>query len=190
MTRTTRTLRNLRIDEVSGVDKGAGRGVRVMLMKRDGEDDAEEVATATAALAKSICSILEDDEVTDPKAAIEKSVEQFQEFITSGLMADNTEETNMDHGVIVKKLAEVDDVDVLAVVRDGIATGKLEKADVSALRERKALQQRKEGESDAQANARFMTKNVTGMGLYAIEKSMSGLDHRQKRAAEFHKLHV
>ncbi len=34
-----RILRNLKINEVSGVDKGAGRGVKIMLMKRDDDDD-------------------------------------------------------------------------------------------------------------------------------------------------------
>jgi len=34
MTGRTRILRNLRINEVSGVDKGAGRSVKVLLMKR------------------------------------------------------------------------------------------------------------------------------------------------------------
>jgi hypothetical protein len=37
-----RQLKNIRIDEVSSVDRGAGKGVRVLLMKRG--DDAESLA--------------------------------------------------------------------------------------------------------------------------------------------------
>lgn len=81
-----RILRDLKIDEVSGVDKGAGRGVKIMLMKRDATGEGEEmtaddIVEATGALAKSLCSILADDEVTDPQAAIKKSISQFQSHI-------------------------------------------------------------------------------------------------------------
>jgi hypothetical protein len=34
-----RILSNLKIDEVSAVDRGAGEGVRIMLTKRDGTPD-------------------------------------------------------------------------------------------------------------------------------------------------------
>ncbi len=36
-----RVLRNLKINEVSGVDKGAGRGVKIMLMKRADDDTSD-----------------------------------------------------------------------------------------------------------------------------------------------------
>lgn len=82
-----RILRDLKIDEVSGVDKGAGRGVKIMLMKRDGGNDgeemtAEDIVQATGALAKSLCSILADDAVTDPQAQIDKSISQFKAHIS------------------------------------------------------------------------------------------------------------
>jgi hypothetical protein len=51
-----RVLRNLRIDDVSSVDTGAGRGVRVVLTKRDGGDTvsfAGPVITAIMAIAKA-----------------------------------------------------------------------------------------------------------------------------------------
>jgi hypothetical protein len=53
--RAVRVLRNLRINEVSGVDKGAGRGVRIMLMKRDEpqETDMNTEAIAKIAVAKA-----------------------------------------------------------------------------------------------------------------------------------------
>jgi hypothetical protein len=45
MTRRIRKLTRLRIDEVSAVDRGAGEGVKVVLMKRDAEDAlAAEIA--------------------------------------------------------------------------------------------------------------------------------------------------
>jgi hypothetical protein len=40
--RKPRMLRNLKIAEVSSVDSGAGHGVRVMLMKRDAEQRADQ----------------------------------------------------------------------------------------------------------------------------------------------------
>lgn len=41
MPQTPRILKDLRIDEISSVDVGAGRGVRVMLTKRHSDDDAD-----------------------------------------------------------------------------------------------------------------------------------------------------
>lgn len=105
-----RTLRNLKIHEVSGVDKGAGRGVKILLMKRDTGDGegaelaVEDVVQATGALAKSICSILCDDKVSDPKAEIAKTVTQFQEHL-SGLVSDDMEK-NMDAAEIQKLIDE------------------------------------------------------------------------------------
>jgi hypothetical protein len=51
-TKPVRILRNLKINEVSGVDRGAGRGVKIMLMKRDTQEDTMTPQT-TFTVAKS-----------------------------------------------------------------------------------------------------------------------------------------
>lgn len=122
-----RTLRNLKIDEVSGVDKGAGRGVRVLLMKRDGDDDEQaQVTAATDALAKSICSILADDKVEDPAAEIAKSISQFSAHL-AGLSPDTKENAMTPEEV--KKVAE-DAVKVALDAANKIAADELAKRDI------------------------------------------------------------
>ena len=39
--RRARVLRNIRVDEISCVDEGAGEGVKIVMMKRDGKPDYE-----------------------------------------------------------------------------------------------------------------------------------------------------
>src|SRR5713101_6204254 len=56
-----RILRNLKIREVSAVDKGAGRGVRVMLIKRLDDDDTENT--------------------TMPNVDINKATPMFNEYV-------------------------------------------------------------------------------------------------------------
>jgi hypothetical protein len=84
-------LTNIRIDEVSAVDKGAGEGVKIMLMKRDDDDRdrcderlkrrfpwydprsykepaSDVIAKATAALAESVGSIINATTVRPPRS--------------------------------------------------------------------------------------------------------------------------
>lgn len=108
-----RILEKLKIREVSSVDRGAGEGVRVMLMKRndptlkDGTMPksftevvksmlgfgkatvADEVAGANDALAKSIDSILGDTtmDATAKSAAIEKSFTQHAAHLNGTIPA-------------------------------------------------------------------------------------------------------
>lgn len=68
-------LRDIRIDEVSSVDKGAGEGVRVMLMKRAGATDDmvidfDEVKRAIRDLGKREFSQSERDSAADSGAAL------------------------------------------------------------------------------------------------------------------------
>lgn len=71
-----RRLKNLRISEVSTVDRGAGEGVKILLMKRSGER-----LTAEQALHQSIQSILSDATVVDKAAAVAETVAEYNEFI-------------------------------------------------------------------------------------------------------------
>jgi hypothetical protein len=52
-----RILRNLQIREISGVDKGAGRGVKILLMKRFFPDDNIDIASIPAPAAEKQESI-------------------------------------------------------------------------------------------------------------------------------------
>src|SRR5712691_7976924 len=68
MMTTLRKVPRRLIDEVSSVSRGAGEGVRVMLMKRD-DDDVEALlpeafTKAVDALYESCASIVEDDDLT------------------------------------------------------------------------------------------------------------------------------
>jgi hypothetical protein len=71
-------LTRLRIDEVSAVDRGAGDGVRIMLMKRD----QDVVTKATAALEESVSSILGcDDDSETKRDALAETFAQFQMYL-------------------------------------------------------------------------------------------------------------
>jgi hypothetical protein len=71
-----KVLKRLRIDEVSAVDRGAGDGVKIMLMKRDGD----VVGKATEALKTSVGMILDSDGSEEEKRS--ELVETFAEFQT------------------------------------------------------------------------------------------------------------
>jgi len=71
-----RILRNLRIDDVSSVDAGAGKGVRVVLTKRH-----SDVSDAVRALDMSIRSIVDDDDVVDKRAAVAESLGEFEHYV-------------------------------------------------------------------------------------------------------------
>jgi hypothetical protein len=134
-----RILTNLRIDEVSSVDRGAGEGVRVMLTKRNttmskkpsifskifggGAASTTDVTKATGALAESVSSILADDKVTDKGAALAKTFEQFDDHISKTLTAGPAvieEGTHdMDINVLKKALGLADtatEADVTAAI--------------------------------------------------------------------------
>jgi hypothetical protein len=73
--RKPRVLTNLKIAEVSAVDKGAGEGCYIMLKKRASNDKA--VANAVARLALSVKSIVDDDSV-NKSMMLTKTFSQFQ----------------------------------------------------------------------------------------------------------------
>jgi hypothetical protein len=82
-------LKDLDVSEVSSVDKGAGRGTRVMLLKRD--STFQEQRNAVAALSLCAESIFADDDVVDKSAASQESVEQFRNYV-AGLKPDQESE--------------------------------------------------------------------------------------------------
>lgn len=86
-----RRLKNLVIKEVSSVDRGAGQGVKVLLMKRDDElgkatdfnaaEEADAINRGIWALQSAIQSILQDEDVSDKRGAISESVDQFRDYV-------------------------------------------------------------------------------------------------------------
>lgn len=124
-------LTRLRIDEVSSVDRGAGEGVKILLMKRN-SDKREAMSTesklskmfsklfgggdnndividkSVESLAESISSILADDKVADPAAEMTKTFEQFGDYLKSTLTAGpavaKKEGSDMDLKVLAKAL--------------------------------------------------------------------------------------
>lgn len=130
MARTPAKLVKLRIDEVSSVDRGAGEGVRVMLMKRDGVDPdaidwtaitkalgktaaadpaadlSKALNEASVALTKSLGSIALDARMDEAAkgAAVAKSMQEFNEHIAELLKAAGQQETDMDAAALQKKL--------------------------------------------------------------------------------------
>lgn len=109
-------LTKLRIHEVSSVDRGAGKGVNVVLMKRDGDDidwakvqesiqkgktiafdidppafDIEKALhVASTALNKAIGDIATDTKITDKPGAISKALADYNTHV-AGLMAKAAE---------------------------------------------------------------------------------------------------
>ncbi len=90
-------LSKLRIDEVSSVDRGAGEGVKIMLMKRNLEASAAsvlakgvDVGAAYTAILKSIESIIADSSVVDKSAAIEKEIADFTNYFKAKTEKENT----------------------------------------------------------------------------------------------------
>jgi hypothetical protein len=85
--RPVRILRNLRIEDVSSVDEGAGRGVKVVLTKRNGEEvtyttsqRTPDMTTAPATIAKatenSINAIAERLQKRNPGLSWGEAVQQ------------------------------------------------------------------------------------------------------------------
>jgi hypothetical protein len=72
-------LRNLRIQEVSSVDRGAGEGVRVMLHKRHA-DCQEDITKGFNALHESVASIIEDDGPFDKAEALAVTMAQAEDY--------------------------------------------------------------------------------------------------------------
>lgn len=84
-----RRLHRLKIDEVSSVNRGAGEGVHVLLMKRDADDGNNQetktmknlIAKANAALQESVASIMADDDLVDKQSALDETLKQYGEHV-------------------------------------------------------------------------------------------------------------
>lgn len=104
-------LTNLKIREVSSVDRGAGKGVKVMLRKKD-PTFGEHMLAATDALHKSVVSILKHEPGNNDLLAA--TFNQFQDHLAEvtqaagGAVDKKREESNMDIAVLKKALGLAD----------------------------------------------------------------------------------
>lgn len=123
-----RVLTNLRIDEVSSVDRGAGEGVKIMLMKREGTEPMSKIGSMFAkvfggnennndividksiqGLAESVATIVTEATSTDElSSSLAKTFEQFgdhlKDTLTAGTAVVKVEGSNMDLKVLAKAL--------------------------------------------------------------------------------------
>jgi hypothetical protein len=134
-------LTRLRIDEVSAVDRGAGDGVKILLMKRDaskrkdkpmskfmefftGKRSSEHLRKSTAALAESIGSIVGDlDE--DKRKALADTFTEFDDHVQKNVTADPARDTT--ETTMIKELAkalglkdDASEADVTKAIKDNL----------------------------------------------------------------------
>jgi hypothetical protein len=133
-------LTNLRIDEVSAVDRGAGEGVKILLMKRNEKMpesalqkfftnlfsksaapiSPEVIAKSTAALAQSVNSIMKNGGDDQNKLLAETFV-QFQEHLQKAVTGSppvvKKEVQDMDTAELKKALGLKDDADDAAIMK-------------------------------------------------------------------------
>lgn len=137
-------LTRLKINEVSSVDRGAGEGVRVMLMKRDGKAPlggmvaklvslfvGGEVKKAATALGSSVRSIVDDTSATNKSELVERSLGEFTDHVlgivpgevekalAAGSAADTSEDDQM--SAAIKKALGLADSATEAEVTAAIA---------------------------------------------------------------------
>jgi hypothetical protein len=96
--RRYRRLKNLQIDEVSSVDGGAGRGVRVLLTKRNGDEGMSIIEKAASCrserelieFAKSDrCTKAELSELIDSMAQVQRQRGESREQAYTNFICDN-----------------------------------------------------------------------------------------------------
>lgn len=144
-------LTRLRIDEVSSVDRGAGEGVKIMLMKRNEDkpmstkiskmfsnffsggntDNNVTIDKALEGLAESVGSIVTEAATPeDLSASLTKTFEQFgahlKTTLTAGPAVITKEDQIMDLTILKKALGLADtatEADVTKAIADSVAAG-------------------------------------------------------------------
>jgi hypothetical protein len=108
-------LTNLKIREVSAVDKGAGKGVKVVLRKADGTPTfGGHMLLAVDALHKSVVSILKNEPTKQHNDLLAATFNQFQDHLAEvtqaagGAVDKKRGESDMDIAVLKKTLGLAD----------------------------------------------------------------------------------
>jgi hypothetical protein len=99
--RRARRLKNLKINEVSSVDRGAGEGVRVMLSKRDTDND---LTRAFKALHTSCQSILDDPTLSadEQQDALATTMDQAHSFFGENFNIGKADDDDTDIEPVTK----------------------------------------------------------------------------------------
>lgn len=153
--RGVRVLRNLQIDEISSVDRGAGQGCRIMLFKRD-------PSPAPAAPVRQRQQQHQPMEATVTLTTKERLALQKR--------CDET---------VIQRAARMSGRELVAFARtDGIS-----KPELGQLIDDLAEAQRERGETTAQAYTQYITADPVGRELFQVFKNAPGPDHHQLEAA-------
>lgn len=159
-----RLLKDIKIDEVSSVDKGAGRRVRVMLMKRD-EDAAMEKRSLFDDIRKNLAELAAwQGEHQASMDALRRDMQRRGEWSAPAPVAKAA-----DDAVSIKK--RIDD-------------GSITKADTQAWLEERAISKSRDGETMEKAYSRLFVGNSAmdpaqdkqGAEVYRAMRQMSGSD--------------
>lgn len=185
-----RLLKDLKITEVSSVDRGAGRGVKVVLMKRD--DDSEEGRVTAfvnglidAAVAEGVAKL--DAEIAALKTNQQLSPPTVLPNQRQAKRPDETRKADTPMSDIAKAFREVSDFDLVATVDQAVAKGEVTKAQLDEQLWRRADAKKRDDETTGRAFVRlFMSGggDETGRELYARMKAMPGRDYHQSLAAK------
>ena len=180
-----RLLKELSISEVSSVDRGAGHGVRIMLMKRDnpGETTMDVIQKAqqmgerqmvefckTDAITKAQLGILIDDLAQAKRAGGESREQAFTKFITEDplgrdLFKVHQSSAGLDH----HQVATVDAIAKAASGKAPPAKGDNSVAmdEIERLAQAHIKENPKQGLTIEQARTHVMTQTEKGKQLYA-----------------------
>lgn len=186
-----RLLKDLKITEVSSVDRGAGRGVKVVLMKRDDDSEEERVAAFVnglidAAVAEGVAKL--DAEIAALRG--KKQTTGTDSLILEKRPARQADthrkaDTPMTDD-IGKAFREVSDFDLVATVDQAVAKGEVTKAALDEQLWRRADAKKRDGEDRGRAFVRLFVDGAdeTGRELYRTMKAMPGRDYHQTLAAK------
>ncbi len=155
-------LTQLKLDEISSVDKPANPHARILLMKRDGAE-----MTPDEALRVSIAFGLADDAIADKAAWIAEQTKAYNDHVAKGVITFKKGATNVDRNsenlMMFAKMA----------IDQGRSPGLNKSVFIAGITLR-ADAIRKSGESAAQAFTRAITADEIGKTLYRASKVAPG----------------
>ncbi len=168
-------LKDLVIREISGVDKGAGEGTKVLIMKR-----ADVLPKAIDALRASLVSIAEDDELTgaEKKAMAAQSCAEFQDHIAGQFQKSERIAFRKEEPMITQAETTASMVSIAKMVNSDQVPPKIfPRWAWNEGIKKAAAATRKAGESEAQAYTRFVTKDADGRAMFEAMSFADGPDH-------------
>jgi len=170
-------LRELKIEEVSSVDRGAGSGCRVLIAKRD-TDVTDKLDMAFAALHESVASIIGDKSLDTDKRLdlLDETIAQAESFIVDKLLhaeADRKPASDLHTPARATKGSPPMQPETETITKDEI---------YDQIKTR-ALAQKREGDTEAQAFSRYITEEPEGRALYtALKRSQGTIENAGPRS--------